>query len=102
VREKQSHDWPLVEASVRMRIAADGSMRDVRVALGHVAPIPWDASGAASLLEGQTPSAALFETAAEAALASATPLDGNTYKVPMARGLLREVLHRVSGVALPE
>lgn len=102
VREKQSHDWPLAEAAVRMRIAADGSMRDVRVALGHVAPIPWDASEAASLLEGQAPSEALFERAAEAALASAKPLDGNAYKVPLSIGLLREVLHRASGLPLPE
>ncbi|MFO7564695.1 MAG: FAD binding domain-containing protein [Enhygromyxa sp.] len=102
VREKQSHDWPLAEAAVRMRIAADGSMRDVRVALGHVAPIPWNASEAAELLEGQVPSEALFQRAAEAALAPARPLDGNAYKVLLSKGLLREVLHRASGLPLPE
>ncbi|PRQ02836.1 4-hydroxybenzoyl-CoA reductase subunit beta [Enhygromyxa salina] len=102
VREKQSHDWPLAEAAVRMRIAADGSMRDLRIALGHVAPIPWNASAAAALLEGKAPNADLFAQAADAALADAAPLDGNAYKVPMTKGLLREVLHRASGLALPE
>lgn len=102
VREKQSHDWPLAEAAVRMRMGADGVMRDVRVALGHVAPIPWNASEAASLLEGQKPSVELFERAAAAALAPAKPLDGNAYKVPLSKGLLREVLHRATGLALPE
>lgn len=102
VREKQSHDWPLAEAAARMRIASDGSMRDVRIALGHVAPIPWNASEAAAMLEGQTPDPALFKQAADAALAPAKPLDGNAYKVPLSRGLLREVLHRASGLALPE
>ncbi|HLT36341.1 MAG TPA: FAD binding domain-containing protein [Enhygromyxa sp.] len=102
VREKQSHDWPLAEAAVRMRIEADGTMRDVRVALGHVAPIPWNASEAAAMLEGQVPSEALFEQAAAAALAPAKPLDGNAYKVPLSKGLLREVLHRASGLPLPE
>jgi len=102
VREKQSHDWPLAEAAVRMRLAADGTMRDVRVALGHVAPIPWDASEAAAMLEGQAPSEALFAEAAAAALAGAKPLGGNGYKVPLSKGLLREVLHRASGLALPE
>ncbi len=102
VKEKQSHDWPLVEAAARMCIGADGKMRSVRVALGHVAPIPWNASAAAQLLEGQTPDAALFAKAADAALADAKPLDGNAYKVPMSKGLLREVLHRASGLALPE
>lgn len=102
VREKQSHDWPLAEAAARMRIATDGTMRDVRIALGHVAPIPWNASEAAALLEGQIPDQALFARAAEAALALAKPLGGNGYKVPLSKGLLREVLHRASGLALPE
>ncbi len=102
VREKQSHDWPLAEAAARMCIGSDGKMRSVRVALGHVAPIPWSCPAAAELLEGQSPDAALFSKAADAALADAKPLDGNAYKVPMSKGLLREVLHRASGLALPE
>lgn len=102
VREKQSHDWPLVEAAARMCIGKDGRMTNVRIALGHVAPIPWNAPAAAQLLEGQAPDAALFAKAADLALADAKPLDGNAYKIPMSKGLLREVLHRASGLALPE
>jgi xanthine dehydrogenase YagS FAD-binding subunit len=102
VREKQSHDWPLVEAAARMCIGNDGRMTNVRIALGHVAPIPWNAPAAAQLLEGQAPDAALFAKAADLALADAKPLDGNAYKIPMSKGLLREVLHRASGLALPE
>jgi xanthine dehydrogenase YagS FAD-binding subunit len=102
VREKQSYDWPLVEAAARMCIGQDGRMRSVRVTLGHVAPIPWFAASAAELLEGQAPDAALFAKAADAALDDAKPLDGNAYKVPMSKGLIREVLHRASGLALPE
>lgn len=102
VREKQSHDWPLVEAAARMCIGPDGRMKSVRLALGHVAPIPWNAAAAADLLEGQAPDAALFAKAADAALDDAKPLDGNAYKVPMSKGLLREVLHCASGLPLPE
>ena len=102
VREKQSHDWPLAEAAARMRIDTDGTMRDVRVALGHVAPIPWLAPEAAEVLEGQKPDTQLFARAAEAALAPAKPLEGNAYKVPLTKGLLREVLHRASGLPLPD
>jgi len=101
VREKQSHDWPLVEAAVRVRLDGE-TLRDVRVALGHVAPIPWLSRPAAEILEGQTPSAELFAEAAEAALAEAKPLDGNAYKIPMTKGLLREVLHRACDLPLPE
>lgn len=101
VREKQSHDWPLAEAAVRMRLDG-GVMRDVRVALGHVAPVPWLSAEAAARLEGQTPSVERFAEAAEAALEPARPLEGNAYKVPLTKGLLREVLHRASGLPLPE
>lgn len=101
VREKQSHDWPLAEAAVRMRLEG-GRMRNVRVVLGHVAPVPWLAREANALLENQSPSLELFAKAADAALAGATPLEGNAYKIPLCKGLLREVLHRVADLPLPE
>lgn len=101
VKEKQSHDWPLAEASVRLRVH-DGRLRDVRVALGHVAPVPWRAKQAEAALEGQAPTAELFESAALAATEPAKPLPGNAYKVPLVQGLLREVLHQAAGIPLPE
>ncbi|HEY8379844.1 MAG TPA: FAD binding domain-containing protein, partial [Nannocystis sp.] len=97
VKEKQSHDWPLAEAAVKMTLKA-GTMRDVRVVLGHVAPIPWRSREAEAVLEGKAPSEAIFAEAARAALAGARPLRDNGYKIPLAQGLLREVLHRVAGV----
>jgi xanthine dehydrogenase YagS FAD-binding subunit len=101
VREKQSHDWPLAEVAVRLRLDG-GRMRNVRVALGHVAPVPWLAREANALLENQAPSLELFAQAADAALAGAAPLDGNAYKIPLCKGLLREVLHRVADLPLPD
>ncbi len=100
-KEKQSQDWPLAEASVRLG-TKDGALHDVRVALGHVAPVPWRSKEAEAVLEGQTPSAALFERAAEAATKPARPLPGNGYKVPLVQGLIREALHQAAGIPLPE
>jgi xanthine dehydrogenase YagS FAD-binding subunit len=99
-KEKQSQDWPLAEATVRLAIR-DGKMRDVRVALGHVAPIPWRATEAEAALEGKVASATLFEEAARAATAGAKPLSGNAYKVPLTQGLIRQALHDATGIALP-
>lgn len=99
-REKQSHDWPLAEAAVRLRVV-DGKITDPRVALGHVAPIPWPAPAAQDVLAGQKPTAALFERAAQAATQGAKPLAGNAYKVPLAQGLIRKALHRAAGIPLP-
>jgi xanthine dehydrogenase YagS FAD-binding subunit len=100
VREKLSHDWPLVEAAAVARF--DGQLlRDVRVTLGHVAPAPWRCRRAEATLEGQIPTTDLILSAASAELELASPLPGNAYKVPMSRGLLRDVLHRMTGVPSP-
>jgi xanthine dehydrogenase YagS FAD-binding subunit len=100
VREKQSHDWPLVEAAATARF--DGPMlREVRIVLGHVAPTPWRCTRAEAVLEAQVPTADLILEAARAELEHADPLPGNAYKLPMSRGLLRDVLHRMTGVPSP-
>lgn len=101
VKEKQSHDWPLAEVAVSLSLEA-GVMKDVRVVLGHVAPTPWRSAEAEAALDGKAPDAALFASAAAAALAPARPLKHNAYKVALAQGLLRETLHRATGVPLPE
>jgi xanthine dehydrogenase YagS FAD-binding subunit len=100
-REKQSHDWPLVEAAVRCSIV-DGKLRGVRVALGQVAPIPWRAELAEQTLEGQAPDPDVFTRAAEAETAKAQPLEHNGYKIPLVRGLLRHALHAATAIPLPE
>jgi xanthine dehydrogenase YagS FAD-binding subunit len=99
-KEKQSQDWPLAEASVRCTIEG-GALKNVRVALGHVAPVPWRSKEAEAVLEGAKPSADLCAKAAEAALSVAKPLEGNAYKVPLAQGVLRYALHFASSTALP-
>jgi xanthine dehydrogenase YagS FAD-binding subunit len=96
-KEKASHDWPLGEAAVRCTLAG-GKMTNVRVALGHVAPVPWRSKDAEAVLEGQAPSAELFEKAGLAAVAKAKPLDHNGYKIPLVAGLVRDALHRATGV----
>jgi xanthine dehydrogenase YagS FAD-binding subunit len=101
LKEKASHDWPLGEVAVRARIA-QGKLSDVRVALGHVAPVPWRSKEAEAVLEGKAPSAELFVEAAKAAMAKAKPLEHNGYKVPLVSGLLRDALHRLTSIAIPE
>ena len=101
VKEKQSHDWPLVEVAASI-VLEGGAIKAARVALGHVAPIPWRAEAAEAALIGKQPTAKLIEEAAAAATEGAKPLKHDAYKIPMTRGLTREVLHRVCEVPLPE
>lgn len=101
VKEKQSHDWPLAEAAINLSLES-GLIKDSRVVLGHVAPIPWRSREAEAVLANQKPSLELFKRAAAAALAPAKPLRHNAYKIPLAQGLLREALHRAADLPLPE
>jgi xanthine dehydrogenase YagS FAD-binding subunit len=84
VREKQALDWPLAAAAVALLI--DGSsVREARIVLGHVAPVPWRARDAERSLAGKTPTPESAANAGEAAVAGAKPLSGNKYKVQLAR-----------------
>ena len=85
-----------VAAAVRM---VDGRIEDARLMLSGVAPVPWPARAAERELLGQVPSDALFMRAAELAVAAATPLARNGYKVPLTRVLVRRALARVAGDA---
>jgi xanthine dehydrogenase YagS FAD-binding subunit len=93
-REKGSFDFAL--ASVALALALEGGkIREARVVLGGVAPIPWRAKGAEAALAGQAPGRALFEKAAAEAVRGAEPLAHNAYKVPLAKGLLIRALEEL-------
>ncbi|MEZ4869125.1 MAG: xanthine dehydrogenase family protein subunit M [Caldilineaceae bacterium] len=82
-----------VAAVVQMQ---QGQMADVRLVLSGVAPIPWRATAAEAILTGNVPSDALFAEAATIALAGAEMLEHNAYKVPLAQGLIRRSLTRLT------
>ncbi len=84
VRERSGLDWPLATATVVYK-DSDGTARDAQVVLGHVAPMPWVAQGAAKALEGKTVDEATAEACGEAAVQGATPLSKNQYKVQLVR-----------------
>jgi len=91
VRFKQSHDWPIAFASVALQMQG-GTVAEARVVLGAVAPIPWRSPAAEAVLKGQTMSDALAVKAAEAALADASPMSHNAYKVQVARTAVKRAL----------
>jgi xanthine dehydrogenase YagS FAD-binding subunit len=97
-REKQSFDWPLV--SVAAVIATDGSqvVREARLVMGAVAPIPWRSPEAENTLIGARLDSNIAARAAEAALKPATPLAQNAYKVPIAKALMRRAVLRAGGI----
>ena len=96
VKFKQSHDWPIVTASVALRMAG-GAGESARVVLGAVAPIPWRSLPAEQMLKGKRIDEAVAWQAAEAALADAKPMSHNGYKVQVAKTALRRAIMKATG-----
>lgn len=91
VRERQSLDWPLAAAAVALKM--DGrTVREARVVLGHVAPVPWRAPEADRALAGKTLNEESAANAGEAAVHGAHPLSGNRYKVQLARVAVKRAI----------
>lgn len=97
VRQKEALDWPLVTASVALRMKG-AAVASARVVLGHVAPTPWVAREAEAMLAGKTMSEAVAAEAGERAVAGATPLSQNAYKVQLARIAVKRALLEAAGI----
>lgn len=92
--------WAFALVGVAAAARVDGGrIAEARLVLSGVAPIPWRVEAAEQALTGSEPGAALFERAAEVALAEATPLNQNGYKVPLAQSLIRRALAVVTAGA---
>jgi xanthine dehydrogenase YagS FAD-binding subunit len=89
--------WAFALVGVAAVIRRDGAQIDhARLVLGGVAPIPWRAEAAEQVLLGSEPTAEVIAHAAEIALADAQPLTNNSYKIPLAKALVRRALSEVA------
>jgi xanthine dehydrogenase YagS FAD-binding subunit len=91
VRERAAFDWPLVSAAIALRSEA-GIVKDARVVLGQVAPIPWRSAAAEKALVGKHVGAASAEAAGKAAVEGAQPMTDNGYKVDLVTTLVRRTV----------
>jgi xanthine dehydrogenase YagS FAD-binding subunit len=91
VSEKSGFDWALVSCAAAA-VVSGRSVSRVRVVLGAVAPVPWQVAEANHFLEGRALDEAAANGAADRILREATPLEGNAYKLPIARALIRRSL----------
>ncbi len=70
----------------------NGRVRDARLALGGVAPVPRLMTDAMAMLAGEVITEELAARVADTALDGATPLAKNGYKVPLAKSMIRQAL----------
>lgn len=97
--EKESFDWAIAEAAVVLELAGRTCKR-ASIVLGAMAPVPVRARASEAMLQGKAIDAALAAEAARAAVAKATPLARNGYKVPVFEAVVaRAILAAAGGAA---
>jgi xanthine dehydrogenase YagS FAD-binding subunit len=97
VRDRASYAFAVASIAAALDVV-DGTVRDVRIAWGGVAPRPWRATEAERVLRGSPATEAAFRAAADVELAAARPLPDNAFKVPLVRNLTAAVLAELAGV----
>lgn len=90
-RERLAWDHAIVAVATIVE-AGGGVVRNARVVMGGVAPIPWRAAKAEEFLRGKKLDENLAKQVAELALEGAKPLKDNSYKVKMAQDLIQRAL----------
>lgn len=97
-KERDSLDFALASVAAALQLAPDKTVKDVRIVLGGVAPIPWRVQDAEKYLVGKTISPEVLSEAAKLALKDAQPLEKNAYKVPLTQTLVRRALAKIAEV----
>ncbi len=99
VRDRASYAFALVSVAAALEVE-NGTVEDIRLAMGGVAHKPWRAWKAEAALKGQAATEENFRAAAEAELADAKPLQGNAFKVELAARTITAVLNELSGATV--
>jgi xanthine dehydrogenase YagS FAD-binding subunit len=91
VRERLAWDHAIVSVSTAVQTQG-GAVREARVVLGGVAPIPWRVPKAEQFLRGKKVDESTAQQAGEIALEGAKPMKDNIYKVGLAKSLIQRGL----------
>ncbi|MCF3933789.1 xanthine dehydrogenase family protein subunit M [Acuticoccus sp. M5D2P5] len=91
IRDRQSYEFAVASVAVALDLVGD-TVRDVRIALGGVATVPWRAYDAETMLRGRSLDEAAAADAAELAFASAVSHTHNAFKIPLGRSAIVRAL----------
>jgi xanthine dehydrogenase YagS FAD-binding subunit len=95
IRTRRS--WDFAIAGCALALVRDGDrLRDCRVVLSGAAPVPWRSQATEAVIRGKTLDEGLIRDAARAAVADATPMSKNAYKIPLFRGMVEEELRKAA------
>ena len=97
-KERESLDFALASVAAAVQVAPNKSVKEARIVLGGVAPIPWRVPDAEKYLVGKQLNPEVLAEAGKIALAEAKPLEKNAYKVPLTQTLVRRAVAKAAGV----
>jgi xanthine dehydrogenase YagS FAD-binding subunit len=97
IRDRASYEFALASAAVVLDLDGD-TVRDVRIALGGVAALPWRARDAEEQLRGQKLDDRSLNAAALAAFAQARPREHNAFKVELGKRTLVRALRQAGAM----
>jgi len=91
-KERESMDFALASVAAAVDLQENKIIKQARLVLGGVAPIPWRVANAEKFLTGKSLSADVLTEVARLALEGAQPLEKNAYKIPLTQTLVRRAL----------
>ena len=91
VRDRASYAFALVSVAAALEVE-DGTIKNVRLALGGVAHKPWRANAAERLLTDATANEETFKAAAAEELKAARGYKHNSFKIELAQRAIVRVL----------
>src|SRR6266496_951792 len=91
-KERESMDFALASVAAAVELQENKIIKQARLVLGGVAPIPWRVANAEKFLTGKSLSADVLTEVARLALEGAQPLEKNAYKIPLTQTLVRRAL----------
>lgn len=95
-KERESIDFAMSAVAAAVELSPDQTVRQARIVLGGVAPIPWRVPKAEQALLGKPLNDSAIASAAEVALDGAQPLAKNAYKIPLGKALVRRALSKLA------
>jgi xanthine dehydrogenase YagS FAD-binding subunit len=95
--EKESFDWPIADVAVALTMQGSRCSK-ASIVLGAAAPRPYRAKAAEAQLINAEINESTARQAAQQAIAGATPLANNNYKIPIFEAIVRRTIMRAAGM----
>jgi xanthine dehydrogenase YagS FAD-binding subunit len=97
VRDRESYEFALASAAVALELDSN-TVRNVRIALGGVATVPWRSVEAEAILRGKTLDDSTSQAAADAAFAGARGRGRNDFKIELGKRTLIRALKETAAL----